>query len=512
MSSPPLVLIVLDGWGIRADPANNAIAMSRTPVYDALLARYPHAQLIASGEEVGLPAGQMGNSEVGHMNMGAGRVVYQDLTRIDKSIRDGELFENAALAAAMDRCAPGRHALHFVGLVSDGGVHSHQRHLHALVEIAARRRVGRVFVHAITDGRDASPTGAARYLPQLEEVMRQAGTGRIATIAGRYYAMDRDKRWERTKLAYDAMMHGQAETLSATALAPVQASYEAGVTDEFIRPIVIAGADGQPIGPIRDEDSVVFFNFRADRARQLTRAIALDDFDGFERPHRPRVHFTTMTVYDRTFNLPAVFTPQTFSGNLADVLSEHGRTNLRLAETEKYAHVTYFFNCGREEPYPAEDRILVPSQKVATYDLMPEMSAAGIADALVTDLAERRHQVVICNFANADMVGHTGNVAATIAAVETLDACLGRIVTALRAAEGRAIITADHGNAEQMWDDQLNGPHTAHTTNPVPVILCDEGSVGRSLRDGTLRDVAPTLLGMLGLAISAEMTGSSLLE
>ena len=275
---------------------------------------------------------------------------------------------------------------------------------------------------------------------------------------------------------------------------------------------MIVGADKQPIGTIRDEDSVIFFNFRADRARQLTRAIALDDFDGFERPHRPRVHFTTMTVYDRTFNLPVVFTPQTFSGNLADVLSEHGRTNLRLAETEKYAHVTYFFNCGREEPYPGEDRILVPSQKVATYDLMPEMSAAGIADALVTDLAERRHQVVICNFANADMVGHTGNVAATIAAVETLDACLGRIVTALRAAEGRAIITADHGNAEQMWDDQLNGPHTAHTTNPVPVILCDERSVGRPLRDGTLRDVAPTLLGMLGLAISPEMTGSSLLE
>jgi 2,3-bisphosphoglycerate-independent phosphoglycerate mutase len=512
MPSSPLVLIVLDGWGIRADPANNAIAMSRTPVYDALLARYPHAQLIASGEEVGLPAGQMGNSEVGHMNMGAGRVVYQDLTRIDKSISDGELFENAALAAAMDRCAPGRHALHFVGLVSDGGVHSHQRHLHALVEIAARRRVGRVFVHAITDGRDASPTGAARYLPQLEEVMRLAGTGRIATIVGRYYAMDRDKRWERTKLAYDAMIHGQAETMSATTSAPVQASYEAGVTDEFIRPIVVVGADGQPIGPIRDEDSVVFFNFRADRARQLTRAIAFDDFDGFERPHRPRVHFTTMTVYDRTFNLPVIFTPQTFSGNLADVLSEHGRTNLRLAETEKYAHVTYFFNCGREEPYPGEDRILVPSQKVATYDLMPEMSAAGIAEALVTDLGERRHQVVICNFANADMVGHTGNVAATIAAVETLDACLGRIVTALRAVEGRAIITADHGNAEQMWDDQLNGPHTAHTTNPVPVILCDEGSVGRPLRDGTLRDVAPTLLGMLGLAISPEMTGASLLE
>jgi 2,3-bisphosphoglycerate-independent phosphoglycerate mutase len=512
MPSSPLVLIVLDGWGIRADRANNAIAMARTPVYDALLARYPHSQLIASGEEVGLPAGQMGNSEVGHMNMGAGRVVYQDLTRIDKSIRDGELFEIAALTAAMDRCAPGRHALHFVGLVSDGGVHSHQRHLHALIEMAARRGVGRVFVHVITDGRDASPTGSARYLPQLEDVMRAAGTGRIATITGRYYAMDRDKRWERTKLGYDAMVQGQAETISTTALPAVQASYEAGITDEFIRPIVIVGADHQPIGSIGDQDSVVYFNFRADRARQLTRAVALDEFDGFERHYRPRVHFVTMTVYDRTFNLPAVFTPQTFSGNIADVLAAHGRTNLRLAETEKYAHVTYFFNCGREEPYPGEDRILVPSQKVSTYDLMPEMSAAGIADALVGDLAGRRHEVVICNFANADMVGHTGNVPATIAAVETLDTCLGQIVTALRSAGGRAIVTADHGNAEQMWDDQLNAIHTAHTTNPVPVILCDDDSVGRPMRDGTLRDVAPTLLRLLGIPFSSEMTGSSLID
>jgi 2,3-bisphosphoglycerate-independent phosphoglycerate mutase len=508
----PLVLIVLDGWGIRADRANNAIAMARTPVYDALLARYPHAQLLASGEEVGLPAGQMGNSEVGHMNMGAGRVVYQDLTRIDKSIRDGELFEIAALTAAMDRCAPDRHALHLVGLVSDGGVHSHQRHLHALIEMAARRGVGRVFVHVITDGRDASPTGSARYLPQLEDVMRTAGTGRIATITGRYYAMDRDKRWERTKLGYDAMVQGQAETISTTALAPVQASYEAGITDEFIRPIVIVGADHQPIGSIGDQDSVVYFNFRADRARQLTRALALDEFDGFERRHRPRVHLVTMTVYDRTFNLPAVFTPQTFSGNIADVLAAHGRTNLRLAETEKYAHVTYFFNCGREEPYPGEDRILVPSQKVPTYDLMPEMSAAGIAEALVADLAGRRHEVVICNFANADMVGHTGNVPATIAAVETLDTCLGQIVTALRSAGGRAIVTADHGNAEQMWDDQLNAVHTAHTTNPVPVILCDDDSVGRTMRHGTLRDVAPTVLRLLGIPFSPEMTGSSLID
>jgi 2,3-bisphosphoglycerate-independent phosphoglycerate mutase len=512
MSTRPLVLLVLDGWGIRADPANNAIAMARTPVYDAMISRYPHAQLIASGEAVGLPAGQMGNSEVGHMNMGAGRVVYQDLTRIDKSIRDGELFESPALATSMDRCTGDAHALHFVGLVSDGGVHSHQRHLHALVEMAARRGVRRVFVHVITDGRDSSPTGSARYIPALETVMEKARVGRIATVVGRYYAMDRDKRWERTKLAYDAIVNGKADTQASSAAAAVEKSHVAGVTDEFIKPIVITGADHEPIGPIRDQDSVIFFNFRADRARQLTRAIALDDFDGFERPHRPHVHYTTMTVYDRTFNLPVVFTPQTFSGNLADVLEDHSRTNLRLAETEKYAHVTYFFNCGREEPYTGEDRILVPSQKVATYDLKPEMSAPGIADALVADVTARRHEVIICNFANADMVGHTGDVAATISAVETIDACLGRILAALKAVDARAIVTADHGNAEQLWDDQLKAPHTAHTSNPVPVILCADELVGRRLRDGSLRDVAPTMLGLLGIPLSAEMTGSSLIE
>ena len=508
----PLVLIVLDGWGLRRDKANNAIAMARTPVYNGLLARYPHAQLVASGEAVGLPAGQMGNSEVGHMNMGAGRIVYQDLTRIDKSIRDGELLENAVLSAAMDRCAGDRHALHLIGLVSDGGVHSHQRHLHALIEMAARRRVTRVFVHVITDGRDTSPTGGERYVAQLEAAMQRHGVGRIATVVGRYYAMDRDKRWERTKLAYDAMVQGQAESRSPAALPSIRASYEAGVTDEFIRPVVIVGSDGQPVGSIADQDSVVCFNFRADRVRQITRAIALDAFDGFERPNRPRVHYTTMTVYDRTFTLPVVFEPQTFSGNLADVLVEHGRTNLRLAETEKYAHVTYFFNCGREEPYAHEDRILVPSQKVATYDLKPEMSAPGIADALVHDLGARAHEVVICNFANADMVGHTGDVPATIAAVETLDACLGRIVEALKSAGGRAIVTADHGNAEQMWDDELNAPHTAHTSNPVPVILYGDEFIGRRLKDGTLRDVAPTMLGLLGIPGSREMTGGSLIE
>jgi 2,3-bisphosphoglycerate-independent phosphoglycerate mutase len=508
----PIVLIILDGWGIRPQRENNAIALARKPVFDALMETYPNARLIASGEAVGLPAGQMGNSEVGHMNLGAGRIVYQDLTRIDKSIADGELYANQALRAAMERCAGGSRALHLLGLVSDGGVHSHQRHLHALVDMASRLKIDRLFVHAITDGRDTSPTGGVRYLAALRDALARFGTGQIATIVGRYYAMDRDRRWERTRAAYDALVHGAAGASSRSPIDAVQVSYDAGVTDEFVKPIVIVDADGKPVGPIREGDSVVCFNFRADRVRQITRAIALDDFDGFERQNRPRVHYTCMTVYDRTFDLPVVFTPQTFSGNLADVLADHARTNLRLAETEKYAHVTYFFNCGREVPYPGEDRILIPSPKVATYDLMPEMSAPGITDALVRDIAGGKHHVVICNFANADMVGHTGNLEAAIAAVETLDVCLGRVMTALQQAGGTAIVTADHGNAEQMWDDELKAPHTAHTSNPVPVLLCDDRFSGRRLRNGTLRDVSPTVLKLLGIPKSAEMTGESLLD
>jgi 2,3-bisphosphoglycerate-independent phosphoglycerate mutase len=515
MPQAPLVLLVLDGWGIRAEREHNAIKLARTPVYDELLGRYPTAQLRASGESVGLPAGQMGNSEVGHMNMGAGRVVYQDLTRIDKSVSDGDFFTNPSLVAALDRAADGRHALQIVGLVSDGGVHSHQRHLHALLEMAARRHVPEVFIHAITDGRDTSPTGGVRYLADLDTAINRLDGDirvRVATLSGRYYAMDRDKRWERTRLAYDAMVHGVAETTARSPIGATQRSYEAGVTDEFIKPIVIVDENNAPVGTIRDGDPVVVFNFRADRARQITRALALDEFDGFERRARPAVHATTMTVYDRTYNLPVAFTPQTFSNNLADVLAAHGRTNLRLAETEKYAHVTYFFNCGREEPYTGEDRILVPSQKVATYDLMPEMSAPGIADALVADINGGRHQVVICNFANADMVGHTGRLDATIAAVETLDVCLGRIMKALHAIGGTAIVTADHGNAEQMWDGTLEAPHTAHTSNPVPIVLCGDAYRERRLADGALCDVAPTILDLLGIPKAAEMTGQTLLE
>jgi 2,3-bisphosphoglycerate-independent phosphoglycerate mutase len=508
----PLVLVVLDGWGLRPEREQNAIALAQKPVYDALIDRYPHARLVASGEAVGLPAGQMGNSEVGHMNMGAGRVVYQDLTRIDKSIIDGDFFTNPALVAAMDRCGSDRHALHLVGLMSDGGVHSHTRHLYALIHLASRRKVQRLFVHAITDGRDTSPTGGRGYAGELEDVLRRSGTGRIASVSGRYFAMDRDRRWDRTKIAYDAIVRGRDVDRGRSSSEIIERSYASGVTDEFIKPCMITDANDRAIGRFEADDSVIFFNFRADRMRQITSAIAFDEFTGFDRVEHPHVACTTMTEYDQTYNLRVAFTTDQFSGSLAEVLQSYGVANLRLAETEKYAHVTYFFNCGEERPYKGEERLLVPSPKVATYDLKPEMSALGITDALVADLDRRQHQAVICNFANADMVGHTGSLDAAIAAVQTLDDCLGKIVSAMQHAEGSLIVTADHGNAEQMWDSELNSPHTAHTSNPVPVILVDDRARGRRLRDGSLRDVAPTMLRLLELELSKEMTGTSLLE
>ena len=508
---PPLVLVVLDGWGLSANPDRNAIALARTPTYRELVEQYPHAALVASGEAVGLPAGQMGNSEVGHMNLGAGRVVYQDLTRIDLGIRDGTLFDNRVLAAALDRCAGDRQALHLVGLVSDGGVHSHQRHLDALIGMAARRGVVRVFVHVVTDGRDTPPTGGAQYLAALERTLSNAGGGRVATVCGRYYAMDRDRRWDRTQRACDALTGGVGRT-ARQARTLIDESYAAGVTDEFIEPGVVVDAAGQPVGPLADGDSVVLFNFRADRVRQLTRALAHADFDGFERRARPRVHCTTMTEYDATFDLPVAFPPAALSESLADVLAGRGLSNLRLAETEKYAHVTYFFNCGEERPYQGEDRILVPSPKVPTYDLQPEMSAAGITAQLVADVEAARHRVIICNFANADMVGHTGKLDAAVAAVSTLDRCLRTIVETVEWAGGAVVVTADHGNAEQMWDAERGEPHTAHTNNRVPVVLVQRELRGRgyALRDGSLRDVAPTLLAILGIAPPAAMTGADL--
>ena len=510
---PPVVLVVLDGWGIRSERDHNAIALGRTPTYTELLERFPHASLVTSGEAVGLPAGQMGNSEVGHMNLGAGRVVYQDLSRIDKSIRDEEFFANPALVAAMSRCAGDRHALHLVGLVSRGGVHSHLRHLEALVELARRQRLARLFVHALTDGRDTAPTAAADDIAAVERTLADAGVGRIATVIGRYHAMDRDQRWDRTRRAYAAMTRGIGAT-APDAATLVADAHAAGTTDEFIEPGVVTDADGRPVGSLRDGDSVVFFNFRADRARQLTRALAFDDdaFDGFERPLRPAVSVTTMTEYDATYGLPVAFDPPSLSGNVAEVLAAAGRTNLRLAETEKYAHVTYFFNSGEERAYAGEERILVPSPQVPTYDLQPEMSAAGITDTLVDDVEHGRHDVIVCNFANADMVGHTGNLDAATRAVSMLDGCLSRIAAAVTGAGGTVIVTADHGNAEKMWDAERKGPHTAHTSNPVPVLIIHKelSRARHVLRDGSLRDVAPTLLSIAGIDVPREMTGCDL--
>ncbi|HKY23146.1 MAG TPA: 2,3-bisphosphoglycerate-independent phosphoglycerate mutase [Vicinamibacterales bacterium] len=516
----PLVLVVLDGWGLREEREGNAIKLARTPTYLELLERFPHSSLEASGEIVGLPAGQMGNSEVGHITMGAGRIVYQDLTRIDKSIKDGDFFEKAAFVEAMARCDHDAHALHLIGLVSPNGIHSHTRHLYALVEMAARLKVKRLFVQAFTDGRDTSPAGGAGFVGELEQVMAKAGTGQIASVGGRYYGMDRDNRWERTRRAYDAMVgagpgetgphQGTGPRRARSAVDFIRKSYEAGVSDEFIEPGTIVDASNEPVGPIRDGDSVIFFNFRSDRARQLTRALAFDDFDGFERHPHPRLSMTTMTQYDRTFPFPVAFPPQSLIGSFAEVMAAQGLTNLRVAETEKYPHVSYFFNCGIEKSYPGEDRILVPSPKVPTYDLQPEMSAKGITDTLVKDVESRKHDVIICNFANADMVGHTGNIDAAVKAVETIDHCLGRIVRAVREAEGTLIVTSDHGNAEEMWNTELNEPHTAHTCNPVPVIVVEKVN-GVRLRDGgALRDIAPTMIGILGVPAPKEMTGTDL--
>jgi 2,3-bisphosphoglycerate-independent phosphoglycerate mutase len=505
----PLVLVVLDGWGLREERTGNAIKLARTPNYLELLDRFPHSSLQASGEEVGLPHGQMGNSEVGHITMGAGRIVYQDLTRIDKSVRDGDFFEKPALVDAMTRCQGDAHALHLVGLVSPNGIHSHTRHLDALVNMAARYKLQRVFVQGFTDGRDTSPAGGAGFFGALDEVMRKAGTGRVASVGGRYYGMDRDNRWERTKKAYDSMVHGQGPR-GRSAVEYIRSSYEAGVSDEFVVPGTIVDADDRPIGPIRDGDSVIFFNFRSDRARQLTRALALEQFDGFDRRPHPTINLTTMTQYDRTFTFPVVFPPQSLSGSFAEVLAGQNMTNLRVAETEKYPHVSYFFNCGIEKPYRGEDRILIPSPKVATYDLQPTMSAKGITDALVNDVEARKHDVIICNFANADMVGHTGNLDAAVTAVETIDQCLGRIVRAVRDADGVLLVTSDHGNAEEMWNTQLNEPHTAHTSNPVPVIVVQEMKGMRLREGGSLRDIAPTMLGILGVPGPKEMTGRDL--
>ena len=511
----PIVLTVLDGWGFRAETKGNAVALARKPNYDRLMADFPNTLIHTSGPFVGLPEGQMGNSEVGHLNMGAGRIVHMDITRVDALIASGELFRQPLLLEAMQR---GRERqLHLIGLVSDGGVHSHIEHLFALLRMARENKVERVFVHCFMDGLDTPPNSGIDFLRQLEHKMREYGVGQIATVIGRYYGMDRDNRWERIEKAYRAMVHGDAEAKFSDPIAAVRASYEKGVTDEFIVPAVITteGAPGKPAVPrglIRDNDAIIFFNFRADRARQITRAIVEPGFDKFQDPRRPKnLKFVAMTQYEKTWSwLQYIIGSEKLEHILANVFAEMQYKNLRVAETEKYAHVTYFFNGGVEKPFAGEERVLVPSPKVPTYDLKPEMSAAGVADAVVRAVEKGDFDAIIMNFANADMVGHSGKLEAAIKACETVDACLGRIFQALRPRGGAWIITADHGNAETMIDPVTGGPHTYHTTNPVPFILVTEDGRMQLSPNGSLRDIAPTLLGVLGLPSPVEMTGRDL--
>ncbi|PWT91173.1 MAG: 2,3-bisphosphoglycerate-independent phosphoglycerate mutase [Proteobacteria bacterium] len=509
----PIVLTVLDGWGYRAETQGNAIALARKPNYDELLRRFPNTLIETSGPFVGLPEGQMGNSEVGHMNMGAGRIVHMDITRIDTLIAQKQLDQVPLFQQAMER---GRQRqLHFLGLLSDGGVHSHIQHLFALLEMAKQQKVERVFVHCFLDGRDTPPHSGRDFIRQLQQKMRELGVGEMATVVGRYYAMDRDNRWERVELAYRAMVRGEAETKASDPVAAVQHSYEQGVTDEFVKPIVITGDEGsraKPVGVIRDDDAVIFYNFRADRARQLTYALAGPDFDKFSDPQRPKnLFFVAMTRYDKNWPwLQYVIAPEKLEHILAQVFADLHYRNLRTAETEKYAHVTYFFNGGVEKPFAGEERILVPSPKVATYDLKPEMSAEGITDTVVKAIEKGEFDAIIMNYANADMVGHSGNLEAAIKAVEAVDTGLGRIYQTLRPRGGAWIITADHGNAETMIDRLTGGPHTYHTTNPVPLILVSEDDRVQLSRGGALRDIAPTLLGVLGQPPPKDMTGRDL--
>ena len=500
----PVALIICDGWGINPNADHNAIAMAKTPHFDELAKKWPHTQLFTSGLAVGLPEGQMGNSEVGHMNMGAGRVVYQELTRIDKEIREWNFFRNPALCAAMDHAKESGGQLHLIGLLSDGGVHSSLEHLFALLNAAKARGVKRTFVHAFLDGRDVPPKSGAEFLARTEQVLQQLGHGKIATVGGRYYAMDRDKNWERTEKAYRAMVNGVGPTAGSAAEA-IQRAYEAGVTDEFMEPTVI-----DPTGTMRGGDSVIFFNFRPDRARQITRALATPDFDGFARPDHPYLAFVCMTQYDAKLGLPVAYRPQELRDNLAQILSERNLKQYHTAETEKYAHVTFFFNCGQEDPYPGEERMLIPSPKVATYDLKPEMAAPEVAAAAAAAIAGNQADFLIMNFANADMVGHTGNMAATIKAVEAVDAGVGKVVQAVLKAGGVALVTADHGNAEQMVDYETGQPMTSHTTNPVPFYMA--GSKSKLREGGVLADVAPTILELLGEAKPEAMTAASLLD
>ncbi len=510
MSKKPTVLMILDGYGLNDKAEGNAVAEAKTPVMDKLMAECPFVPGYASGMAVGLPEGQMGNSEVGHLNMGAGRIVYQELTRITKEIQDGPFFENPAFLEAVDNCKKNDSALHLFGLVSDGGVHSHNTHIYGLLELAKRQGLEKVFVHCFLDGRDTPPASGKDYVVELMNKCKEIGVGQVASVMGRYYAMDRDNRWDRVELAYKALRNGEGVE-AACGKCAVQNSYDAGTTDEFVLPTVVK-KDGQAIGKIQDGDSVIFFNFRPDRAREITRAFCCDEFDGFDRGSRPDVKFVCFTEYDATIpNKSVAFHKVSITNTFGEFLAAHNMTQARIAETEKYAHVTFFFNGGVETPNEGEDRILVKSPKVATYDLQPEMSAYTVCDKLCEAITSDKYDVIIINFANPDMVGHTGVEAAAIAAVEAVDTCVGRAVEAIKSVGGQMFICADHGNAEQLVDYETGAPFTAHTTNPVPFILVNADPAYSLREGGCLADIVPTLIELMGMEQPAEMTGKSLL-
>jgi len=510
MNVNPVLLLILDGFGYREDADHNAILAARKPNWDRLWKNYPHTLINASEKFVGLPLLQMGNSEVGHLNIGAGRVVYQDLSRVDVEIEDGSFFTNPSLTKAVTLAKQNNKALHIMGLLSPGGVHSHENHIVAMLELAARNGMQKVYLHAFLDGRDTPPKSASSSIKMLLDKCSALGVGRIASITGRYYAMDRDNRWERVQPAYQLLTQGRSEFTASDALTGLEQAYARGESDEFVKPTAII-PKGSMAATMQDGDTVVFMNFRADRARELTRAITDKNFNGFQREFVPKLScFVTLSRYGDDFDLPYAYAPEPIHNGFGEYISNLGLKQLRIAETEKYAHVTYFFNGGRERPYPGEDRILVPSPKVATYDLKPEMSAFEVTDKLEAAILSRKYQAIICNYANGDMVGHSGNLEAATKAIEALDVCIGRVVEAMLSVGGEVIITADHGNAEQMIDHVTHQAHTAHTLNPVPFLYI--GRKSKLLDNGALRDLAPSMLSIMGLPQPAEMTGRSLIQ
>ncbi len=508
MDRKPIMLMILDGFGENENEKANAVKAAKTPNIDKLMKTCPTTRIFTSGLNVGLPEGQMGNSEVGHTNIGAGRIVYQELTRITKDIEDGDFFSIKEFSEAIENCKKNNSNLHIMGLLSDGGVHSHVRHLYALLELAKRKDFENVYIHCFLDGRDTPPASGESYVIKLEEKIKEKGVGKIATISGRFYAMDRDKRWERIKKAYDALVNGIGEK-ATSAVSAVESSYQKEIFDEFVVPTVIYNGD-EPVAKIQDKDSVIFFNFRPDRAREITRTLVDKDFNEFETK-KLNLYFVCFTKYDETLpNVNIAFKPTVLNNTFGEYISKCGLTQLRIAETEKYAHVTFFFNGGEEKQYKGEDRILVPSPKVETYDLKPEMSAYEVTQKVIEAIESKKYDCIILNYANPDMVGHTGNFEAAVKAIDTIDECVGKVIEALEKENGVAIITADHGNAEQMIDYKTGEPHTAHTTNPVPLILY--GVEGVKLKEGKLADLAPTMLEIMGLEKPKEMTGESLIE